>query len=227
MPKDIFFNLPNEKREKILDLAITEFSKYPYDVASISNIIRDAGISKGSFYNYFEDKKDLYKYLVELTSEEKRNSLSELPAPESNAQLFDYLRWQLLSAVYFEIKKPRLAKIAFRAFIEEIPFPEMAGELRRRGTTQFFKQLITQGLLHGDVAPGVDPDMAAFVLESLYYQFGKYLIQRLELTEKDFKDDHFYTSEKVQQLLDNLMEIVELGMKRDPNQSFDLSSRKH
>jgi AcrR family transcriptional regulator len=227
MPKDIFFNLPNEKREKILDLAITEFSKYPYDVASISNIIRDAGISKGSFYNYFKNKKDLYKFLVELTSEEKRNSLSELPAPEPNAQLFDYLRWQLLSAVYFEIKKPRLAKIAFRAFIEEIPFPEMTGELRRRGTTQFFKQLITQGLLHGDVAPGVDPDMAAFVLESLYYQFGKYLIQRLELTEKDFKDDHFYTSEKVQQLLDNLMEIVELGMKRDPNQSFDLSSRKH
>jgi hypothetical protein len=103
----------------------------------------------------------------------------------------------------------------------------MTEELRRRGTTQFFKQLITQGLLHGDVAPGVDPDMAAFVLESLYYQFGKYLIQRLELTEKDFKDDHFYTSEKVQQLLDNLMEIVELGMKRDPIQSFDLSSRKH
>lgn len=226
MPKRIFFSLPKEKREKILDLAITEFSKYPYDVASISNIVRDAGISKGSFYNYFEDKKDLYKYLVELTSEEKRNSLSELPAPEPNAKLFDYLRWQLISAVYFEINEPRLAKIAFRAFIEEIPFPEMTEELRRRGTTQLFKQLIAQGLLHGDVNPGVDPDMAAFILESIYYQFGKYFIQRLGLTEEDFKDDHFYTSEKVQQLLDNLMEIIEFGMKRDSNQRFDLSFKK-
>lgn len=218
MPKKIFFNLPNEKRERILDIAVTEFSENPYDTASISKIVRESGISKGSFYNYFEDKKDLYQYLVELGTEEKLNCLSELPAPEPDAQLFDYLRWQLLSAVYFEINKPRHAKIAFRAFIEEIPFPEMTEELRRRGTTQFFRQLIAQGLLHGNVAPQIDPDMAAFVLESVYYQFGRYFIQRLGLTKEDFKNNHFYTSKKVQQLLDNLMEILETGMKREPEQ---------
>ena len=225
MPKEIFFNLPKKKREKILDIAITEFSKNPYDVASISNIVRISGISKGSFYNYFNNKKDLYRYLVELGTEEKLNCLKELPAPKPDAQLFDYVKWQFLSSAYFEINNPRLARIAFRAFIEEIPFPKMTEELQRRGTTQFFKQLISQGILHGEVAPGIDPDMASFVLESLFYQFGKYFIQRLGLTEADFKNDHFYDSEKVQQLLDNLMEILEFGMKRSPNQEFDFPSR--
>lgn len=215
MPKEAFFNLPDNKQQKILNFSITEFSKNHYDAASISKIVREAGISKGSFYDYFENKKDLYKFLVELGTEEKLNCLNELPAPEPDAELFDYLRWQFLSAVYFEINKPGLARIAYRAFIEEIPFPDMTEELRRRGTTQFFKQLITQGLIHGKVGPQVDPDIAAFILESVYYQFGKYFIQRLGLTEEDFKNDHFYSSKKVQQLLDNLMDILELGMKRD------------
>lgn len=215
MPKEAFFNLPDNKRGKILDFAITEFSESPYEAASISKVVRDAGISKGSFYDYFENKKDLYKYLVELGTEEKLSCLQDLPSPEPNAALFDYLRWQFLSAVYFEIKRPRLARIGYRAFIEEIPFPEMTEELRRRGTTQFFKQLITQGLIHGEVDSQVDPDVAAFILESVYYQFGKYFIQRLGLSEEDFKNDHFYNSEKVQQLLDNLMDILELGMKRN------------
>lgn len=225
MPSEIFFNLPESKKEKILDYAITEFSKYPYDVASISNIVREAGISKGSFYNYFEDKKDLYRYLVEIGTEERLNCLKEIPAPEPNAQLFEYLRWHFFSSAYFEINRPRLAKIAFRAFIEEIPFPEMTEELRRRGITQFYKQLISQGILHGEVSPWIDPDMGAFILESIFYQFGKYFIQRLELNKEDFNDDHFYNNDKAQQLLDNLMDILEHGMKRDPNKGFDFSSK--
>lgn len=224
MPREIFFNLQESKREKILDYAITEFSLHPYDAASISNIVRKAGISKGSFYNYFEDKKDLYRYLVEIGTEERLNCLKEIPAPEPNAQLFEYLRWHFLSSIYFEINRPRLAKIAFRAFIEEIPFPEMTEELRRRGTTQFYKQLISQGILHGEVSPWIDSDMGAFILESIFYQFGKYFIQRLGLSEEDLKNDHFYNNPKAQQLLDNLMDILENGMKRDPNKRFDFAS---
>ena len=224
MPKEIFFNLPEKKQENIIDIAITEFSNNPYETASISKIVREAEISKGSFYNYFENKKDLYRYLIELGSEEKLKCLNQLPAPDPDAELFDYIRWQFLSAVYFEINKPQLAKIAFRAFIEEIPFPEMTEELQRRGTTQFFKQLMTQGIIHGDVAFWIDPSMAAFVFEALFYQFGKYFIQRLGLTKDNFRNDHIYNDDKAQQLLDNLMDILEAGIKRDPIQRREFTS---
>ncbi len=63
MPNQTVFNLPDKKRTKISELAIAEFANADYDNASISNIVKQAKIAKGSFYQYFEDKADLYLYL--------------------------------------------------------------------------------------------------------------------------------------------------------------------
>ncbi len=216
MPKETFNNLPEEKHRQILDLAIKEFAEHPYNVASISKIVRKAGIAKGSFYQYFENKKELYRYLVKLSSDEKLKLAKDLPAPDHSSGLFGYLRWQFLSEVYFEIQHPEMAQIAFRAFIEGDPFPEMTEELRRRGTTQFFKQLITQGIMHGEVEHWVDPDVAAFLLECVFYQFGRYFIKRLNLTAQDFEDREIYEDEEAQHVLESLMDIIEAGMKQDP-----------
>ena len=218
MPTDTFNNLPEQKRKRIIDLAIEEFAANPYDVASISNLVREAGIAKGSLYQYFEDKKDLYCYLIEVAANEKLQLVKDLPAPDHNAGLFGYMRWQFLSEVFFEIRHPALAQISYRAFVEGVKFPEMVEELRRRGTTQFFKQLISQGILHGEVAEWVDPDVAAFIMEIIFYQFGKYFVDRLGLTEADFLDHSIYENEEAQHLLTNLMDILEAGMKTNPQQ---------
>ncbi|MED4016000.1 TetR family transcriptional regulator [Sutcliffiella cohnii] len=65
MPKQTFFNLPEHKKKKLLESAEMEFARVPLFEASIANIIRMAGISRGSFYQYFEDKDDIYIYLVD------------------------------------------------------------------------------------------------------------------------------------------------------------------
>lgn len=218
MPKETFFNLPENKRHQIIDIAVAEFAENPYVVASISDIVRKAGIAKGSFYQYFVDKKDLYRYLIELGNEKKLKFLKELPEPHPSSDLFGYMRWQFLSAVSFEIHHPQLAKVTYRAFVEEVPFPEMAEELRRRGTTQFFKQLVSQGIMHGDVALWVDPDVAAYLMEVIFYQFGKYFVGRLGLMERDINDKTIFEDKEAQQILSNLMDILEAGMKRDPQQ---------
>lgn len=218
MPSGTFKNLPEEKRDHIMQIALQEFAEHTYHAASISRIVRKADIAKGSFYQYFEDKKAFYRYLVEMATEEKLNIVQRLPAPAPTSGLFEYMRWQFHAQVIFELHRPFLAKILYRAFIEEIPFPDMTEELRRRGTTQFFKQLFTQGILHGIVAPWVDPDVAGFLTEVVFYQFGKYFIERLELTQEDLLDDTFFERQDAQALLSNLMDVLESGMKRDPDQ---------
>ncbi|GAM16709.1 TetR/AcrR family transcriptional regulator [Mesobacillus selenatarsenatis] len=65
MPKQTFFNLSEQKRKNLLESAEMEFTRAPLFEASIANIIKTAGISRGSFYQYFEDKDDLYFYLLE------------------------------------------------------------------------------------------------------------------------------------------------------------------
>lgn len=64
MPKQTFFNLPEGKRKTLMNAAEKEFARVPLAKASISNIIKDANIPRGSFYQYFENKEDLYFYLV-------------------------------------------------------------------------------------------------------------------------------------------------------------------
>ncbi|HQN45353.1 MAG TPA: helix-turn-helix domain-containing protein, partial [Anaerolineaceae bacterium] len=60
MPRPTFFNLPDEKRQKILEAAIDEFAERDYESASVSQIVIQAGIPKGSLYQYFVDKSDLH-----------------------------------------------------------------------------------------------------------------------------------------------------------------------
>lgn len=65
MPKDTFFNLDIEKRQKIIKAAKAEFLGNPLRKARVSNIVMEAGIPRGSFYQYFNDLDDLYYYIVE------------------------------------------------------------------------------------------------------------------------------------------------------------------
>lgn len=64
MPTSTFFNLPPPKREKLLHAAVAEFSRKPYGEVSINRIIQGAEIPRGSFYQYFADKTDLFRYVL-------------------------------------------------------------------------------------------------------------------------------------------------------------------
>lgn len=74
MPTVTFANLPAEKRQAILNAARAEFSRVPIEEASINRIIKDAKISRGSFYMYFTDKSDLVNELFQ----EMKHQFSQL-----------------------------------------------------------------------------------------------------------------------------------------------------
>ncbi|MGI5946819.1 MAG: TetR/AcrR family transcriptional regulator [Lachnospiraceae bacterium] len=63
MPTERFARLPAEKKEVIRKAAVSEFTRVPFEKVSINQIIQNADISRGSFYTYFEDKRDLLQYV--------------------------------------------------------------------------------------------------------------------------------------------------------------------
>ncbi|WP_143798912.1 TetR/AcrR family transcriptional regulator, partial [Oenococcus oeni] len=65
MPKETFYNLSEEKRQRIINSAEKEFFRVPLSKASIANIVTGAQIPRGSFYQYFDDLNDLYHYFFE------------------------------------------------------------------------------------------------------------------------------------------------------------------
>lgn len=64
MIKRTFYNLPAEKREKIIEVTRKEFRKGNKKKITINSVIKNAGISRGSFYQYFDDKLDLVELMT-------------------------------------------------------------------------------------------------------------------------------------------------------------------
>lgn len=64
MVHQTFLNLPAEKRDRIVESAREEFSSQEYEKTNINRIVQNAGIPKGSFYQYFDSKEDLFAYCI-------------------------------------------------------------------------------------------------------------------------------------------------------------------
>lgn len=75
--EDIFKNMDTEKKDRIINSALEEFSKYSFDKASTNNIVKNALISKGLLFHYFSSKKELYDKLEKFVIEIVINDLVE------------------------------------------------------------------------------------------------------------------------------------------------------
>ena len=137
MPKPTFLNLPDEKRNRIVELALDEFSTHPYRQASLSRIVARAGIAKGSMYQYFENKLDLYHWLVTEEVERRRaewlRGIGLDGEADQGAGLFATLERMVLAAVGFTLAHPRLARLAASAMepTADEELRELHGTLRR------------------------------------------------------------------------------------------------
>ncbi len=102
MPKQTFFHLSKDKQEILMESAKKEFSRVPLHEASIANIIKTAGIPRGSFYQYFEDKEDLFYYLLNQLSKKNNERFISI-LKEKNGELFA----AIIDLFHFMIKNLR------------------------------------------------------------------------------------------------------------------------
>jgi|SRR5699024_771671 len=115
MPKQTFFNLPEEKKKILVQAAKKEFSRASLAEASIANIIKDAHIPRGSFYQYFEDKDDLYFYLLNEQAKARRIEFIE-SLKKHDGNIFAAMR-ELLHALLKEIDNEDARKFYRNVFL--------------------------------------------------------------------------------------------------------------
>lgn len=211
MPSKTFFNLPSEKRQKILDLAIEEFAEHDYHRASISRLVGRAGIAKGSFYQYFENKRELFDYLLELAAEEKARFLEQGLEAESPRTVFDLLRGLLRQGLEFKVMHPGLAQIGYRAYYGPAPISAEAFRRARRAGEDFFHRLVERGQREGSIDPHLDADMVAWLLSTVFEHLGDYLIARLGIDPEQIQRRGVEAMEQaeVEGLVDRLLALLE------------------
>jgi len=173
MPKPTFLNLPDNKRNRIIELALDEFSTHPYRQASLSRIVARAGIAKGSMYQYFENKLDLYRWLVTEEVDRRREQWLQTghvndDSVTRDSGLFVALERMVLSQVGFMLAHPRLAQLATNAMepTGDEDLRELHGALRRE-QVQGLTDLIQAAQTSGEIRSGVDARSLAHFIDAL------------------------------------------------------------
>ena len=228
MPTKTYHHLPEEKRLQIEKAAIAEFAANPLQSASINAIVNQAGIAKGSFYQYFENIDDLHGHILNIVSKKKLEVINSLPLDSASLDTFRYLRRVLQAAVEFQIRFPDLASIErFQRLNSSKPSSVDPETGERVGGDGRFHAFLTQGILCDDIATWVDVDMAAFMLEIVEGGIAPYLVERIgekapAIASGKLASDYDRTT---QDLFDNLMDIIEAGMARGPQIRKDYYSK--
>lgn len=214
MPQQTFFNLPEEKRRQILQVAIDEFAENDYDNVSVSRIVARAGIAKGSFYQYFTDKEDLYAYLLELLTQAKTTYLS-LDHPDPNhIGIYAYLRWLAEVGVSLQLAHPQLSKIAARAATARF-FPKAFDQSVREQTYAFYRRLVEVGQQQGDIAPEFDPEVAAVMFDGLMTSISRLMLDKIgrgEIT-LNLDDRTSFDLPAVRRIFNVMVDVLEHGMR--------------
>ncbi|TAH66156.1 MAG: TetR/AcrR family transcriptional regulator [Anaerolineaceae bacterium] len=197
-----FENLDEAKKQTILNAGFRIFGEYGYSKASIKDIIKEAGISKGSLFYYFESKKNYFLYLYEYTS----NIMKHLVDDPGEDGLPKYLEKTDFFERLDDVKERKM-KLAFLhpymgGFIKKAPFERSQDVYKEI-------QLINQRLAGERIADffdkldiykfkdGVDPKMVLQLI-SWCSEGAVSLIQTKNLINPQIKHDELDYKEVIQ-----------------------------
>lgn len=207
MPKQTFWNLPDDKRTAIIETAINEFAENDYQSASISRMVAHLGIAKGSFYQYFADKQDLYQYILDFAMQERMAFVGQQTPIEQG--FFAYTQALLETGLRYDLSHPQLSRIVYRALVgPETAAPFRAAMLRHQ------REILQMGVDAGEIDPSINLDLAAHMLNTLMGDFASFLVEHLKLDPKRLTDGDYSEQDmmQVRDLLGQMTRILQYGL---------------
>lgn len=200
MPKITFFNLAKEKQEQIINAAISEFSQFTFNEVKISNIINKSQIPRSSFYDYFEDKKDLYKYIILLIKEEKMKYMRPI-AEKQQESFFRTLGELLRAGARFAATKPEYDKIASKIYGNMEIVREVLGE-ESLDVSKSYEDMLDKAIKAGEIRPNID---VKFVAKSIN-------ILSSNLMSEGFKEKETTINELIEEISDKMIDFIKNGI---------------
>lgn len=215
MPKETFFNLPEEKRRTIQEAAMNEFAEHDFEGASINRIVSAAGIAKGSFYQYFEDKADLFKQILAYVSELKMAYISPVLMNPTGYDFFTLLEELYRTGLAFGKEHPKAAKLGFKVNENKSTplFKELLEESRQMATG-FFGPILDLAIERGEVRPDIDKPFVIYMMIQMQLASFDYYLEYHQ--GKGFDDDIMPT-------INLMLNFFRHGIGADPSRSVSRS----
>lgn len=155
-----------ERRERIYEAALNLFRAQGYESTTVDQITRQAGLAKGTFFNYFPTKDAVLRYLG--TREIGRLGSTLSTNGNGRGTAIGKLK-RLMAALASNLEQDRtLVSLIFR---KGVTAPDLlAGDAGGFSLQPVASLLIRQAQYNGEVNRDLDPDGMAAALDALYLQ---------------------------------------------------------
>ncbi len=206
MPKETFLRLKTDKQERILRAAMRAFVDQGFSRAKVEDIARDAGVAKGSIYQYFADKAELFTYCSHwgidqfMQKLDARTHLAEMDVFEyfldsaGKTELLDEER-ELTLFLQCVANEPRLADASLKAMYE-------VGDA-------YGRQLIRNGKRKGSVRADIDDDLLLAYFWGVTERFERRWMSRYIDFSKEMSAE---SSRLMQEELTQMLTLMRNGM---------------
>lgn len=192
-----FKNLDNDKQKRIINAALKEFTEKDFDQASTNQIVKEAGIGKGMLFYYFNNKKDLYLYLIDYCIEMIEKKYFRL-IDTSERDLFERLKE--IGKVKLEFLKEHPDSMNFIAVVFLKNFDQIDNELQARIENLQVKghEIIYANLDYSLFRKDIDTENTFNLIRWAFYGYEEELKHRLrneDITMIDYEPyfKEFYT----------------------------------
>ncbi len=199
MPNQTFFNLEPDKQQQILDAAIYLFATMPFKKVSIDKIVAHANIPKGSFYQYFTNKDDLYTYLFVSISDEKKQYLYDSFEALKQLSFSECIRHLYHSGMTYDEEKYEDLKDNFLLNCKKERQDQIVAVMFAESVT-IFEDILNYYKEKGEIKKETNVKMTAQMLTTLSIYMGKHL-----------QENHL-SHDEIIKTIDEMIRVIESGI---------------
>jgi AcrR family transcriptional regulator len=207
-----FINLSEDKRQAILQSAVSEFARLGYQKASLNNIVKDASIAKGSLYQYFQNKEGLFNYIFNQFTQLVKRTVQEAKN-DGSADFFSKVRQVLWAGIHFVDQFPDYFQVYLKVLFEEdVPGREKLLAKVHLFSSEYFGPLCLEAQKQGEIRKDIPVATVVFMLDALISRLLQgyaltYLDSGLNLALRDKED--------VAREVDLVLDILATGLAND------------
>lgn len=210
MPKSTFFNLLDSKQEKIIKDSIREFAQKGYDKGNIGEIAKNSNVAKGSMYQYFEDKRDLYVYSVKKAIEISICDIQYVSNDLKHENIFDFI-YKSFEAAWPLLEKERDVFLLLRNvnFEADLTVKNELMDIITRSSEEMFIKIIEDNKLRGFIRKDINNRLILIYIDGISYKFKSYMLELAGNKGKDILDTDFAENEK---LIIDMIDLIKNGI---------------
>jgi AcrR family transcriptional regulator len=154
------------RRAAVIEAAEAEFGAHGFSRGSLNVIARRAGVAKGSLFQYFADKRDLYAFIADIGSQRVRSYMEDLIRElDPSRPFFDFLTDLLDGWVAYYAEHPRERALHAAATLEVDTDARISvRNVIHRHYLEVLRPLVYGAHVRGDLRPDADTDVLLSLL---------------------------------------------------------------